>query len=160
MIDVKRRLLLKYALGAGAAGMAAGAGLISVPAWAESAESQWPKRAFKQKEVDDAIEALYGQKAIDSDKIKLRVPTIAENGAVVPVKVEADLPDVSSISLMVPKNPYALTASFEIPEGTLPYVSNRLKMAETSDVIALVKSGDKLYRTSQNVKVTIGGCGG
>jgi sulfur-oxidizing protein SoxY len=33
-------------------------------------------------------------------------------------------------------------------------------MGKTSDVIAVVKAGGKLYSTSKNVKVTIGGCGG
>lgn len=160
MIDEKRRLLLKYALGTGAVGLAAGAGLLSMPAWAAASPSQWPDDAFKQKDVKTAVEALYGQPAAESDKIRLRVPTIAQNGAVVPVTVETSLPEVSSISLMVAENPYALAASFKIPQGTLPFVSNRLKMAKTSDVIALVMSGDKLYRTSKNVKVTIGGCGG
>jgi len=39
-------------------------------------------------------------------------------------------------------------------------VSNRLKMAKTSKVIAVVESDGKLYSTSKEVKVTVGGCGG
>jgi sulfur-oxidizing protein SoxY len=33
-------------------------------------------------------------------------------------------------------------------------------MGKTSDVTAVIKAGGKLYSTSKNVKVTIGGCGG
>jgi sulfur-oxidizing protein SoxY len=33
-------------------------------------------------------------------------------------------------------------------------------MGKTSSVIAIVKSGGKLYSTGKEVKVTIGGCGG
>ncbi|HEX5464282.1 MAG TPA: thiosulfate oxidation carrier protein SoxY [Burkholderiales bacterium] len=160
MIDEKRRLLLKCTLATGAAGLAVGAGLISVPAFAAAKPPQWPGDAFKQKNIDAAIKALYGQSAVKSDKIEMNVPTIAENGAVVPVSVKTSLPDVTSIALMIEGNPYALAASFTIPQGTLPYVSNRFKMRKTSDVIALVVSGGKLYSTSKNVKVTIGGCGG
>jgi sulfur-oxidizing protein SoxY len=39
-------------------------------------------------------------------------------------------------------------------------VSTRIKMAKTADVVAVVKSGDKLYSAAKSVKVTIGGCGG
>jgi len=33
-------------------------------------------------------------------------------------------------------------------------------MGATSNLIVLVEADGKLYRTSQEVKVTIGGCGG
>jgi sulfur-oxidizing protein SoxY len=88
------------------------------------------------------------------------VPEIAENGAVVPVTVSTTLADVESISIVVKNNPRPLVASFEIPAGTLPDVSSRIKMGETSDVTAVVKTADGLYSTSRQVKVTIGGCGG
>ncbi|HET8609957.1 MAG TPA: thiosulfate oxidation carrier protein SoxY [Burkholderiales bacterium] len=160
MIDERRRLLLKCAMATGAVCVAAGAGIVSVPVLAAENKSQWPGDAFKQKNIDAATKALYGQTAVKSDKIEMNVPTIAENGAVVPVSVKTSLPDVTSIALMIEGNPYALAASFNIPQGTLPFVSNRFKMRKTSDVIALVMSGGKLYSTTKNVKVTIGGCGG
>ena len=37
---------------------------------------------------------------------------------------------------------------------------NRLKMAKTSNVIAVVEAGGKLYSATREVKVTVGGCGG
>ncbi|MHB1142749.1 MAG: thiosulfate oxidation carrier protein SoxY, partial [Sulfuricaulis sp.] len=40
------------------------------------------------------------------------------------------------------------------------YFSARMKMGQTSDVVAVVKAGGKLYTARQNVKVTVGGCGG
>lgn len=157
-----RRTVLKYLCSGGAAMAAFGSGLLALPAWAVPDASHWPKAAFSKKKMDEAIQALYGQKPIETDKIKLDVPTIAQNGAVVPVTVDVDsaLADVRSISLLVPGNPFALAASFEIPEGTLPFVSNRLKMRQTSDLVALVMAGGKLYSTTKNVKVTVGGCGG
>ena len=54
----------------------------------------------------------------------------------------------------------ALAASYKIPAGTMPSVANRLKMAKTSNVIALVEAGGKLYSATKEVKVTVGGCGG
>jgi sulfur-oxidizing protein SoxY len=79
---------------------------------------------------------------------------------VVPVSVSTSLPDVTSISFVVSENPNALAASYRIPEGTIPAVANRLKMAKTCDVIALVESGGKLCSATNEVKVTVGGCGG
>lgn len=160
MIDVNRRFLMKGVLRLSAAGLALGTGLVSLSARAAPAASKWPEQAFAEEDLDKAIEALYGETAAESDKIELTAPTIAQNGAVVPITVDTSLPNVSSISLLVAKNPSALTATYHIPKGTLPYVSNRIKMAETSDVFAIVMSDGKPYRTSKVVKVTIGGCGG
>jgi sulfur-oxidizing protein SoxY len=61
---------------------------------------------------------------------------------------------------MVKENPYVLAASYKIPAGTNAAVSNRLKMAKTSQVVAVVESDGKLYSASKEVKVTVGGCGG
>jgi sulfur-oxidizing protein SoxY len=125
-----------------------------------AANDKYPEEAFKQKGSDDAIKSLYGKTAEKSDKVKLDAPEIAENGAVVPISVSTDLPGVVSISILVSENPNALAASYRIPEGTVASVSNRLKMAKTSNVIAIVEAGGKLYSATKEVKVTVGGCGG
>ncbi len=78
----------------------------------------------------------------------------------VPIAVSTTLADVTSISILVAENPNALAASYKIPAGTMPTVANRLKMAKTSNVIALVEAGGKLYSATKEVKVTVGGCGG
>ena len=129
------------------------------PAYA-AANDKYPEDAFKQKSDADAIKSLYGKSAEPSDKVKLDAPEIAENGAVVPISVSSTLPDVTSISILVAENPNALAASYVIPEGTLPSVANRLKMQKTTNVIAIVEAGGKLYSATKEVKVTVGGCGG
>jgi sulfur-oxidizing protein SoxY len=125
-----------------------------------AANDKYPEDAFKQKSDADAIKALYGKTAEVSDKVKLDAPEIAENGAVVPISVTTTLADVTSISFLVSENPNALAASYKIPAGTVPSVANRLKMAKTSNVIAIVEAGGKLYSATREVKVTVGGCGG
>jgi sulfur-oxidizing protein SoxY len=129
------------------------------PAFA-AANDKYPEDAFKAKSDADAIKALYGKTAEPSDKVKLDAPEIAENGAVVPIAVTSTLADVTSISILVADNPNALAASYRIPAGTLPSVANRLKMAKTTNVIAIVEAGGKLYSATKEVKVTVGGCGG
>ncbi|MBV9564367.1 MAG: thiosulfate oxidation carrier protein SoxY, partial [Bradyrhizobium sp.] len=101
-----------------------------------AANDPYPEDAFKQKSDTDAIKALYGRPHEGSDKVKLDAPEIAENGAVVPVAVTTSLSDVTSISFFVSENPNALAASYRIPEGTVPAVANRLKMAKTCNVTA------------------------
>jgi sulfur-oxidizing protein SoxY len=130
-----------------------------VPALA-AANDKYPEDAFKQKSDADAIKSLYGKTAEPSDKVKMDAPEIAENGAVVPISVSTSLSDVTSISILVAENPNALAASYFIPAGTVPSVANRLKMAKTTNVIAIVEAGGKLYSTTKEVKVTVGGCGG
>lgn len=117
-------------------------------------------RGVQAKTEADALKSLFGKSAEASDKVKLDAPEIAENGAVVPISISTSLPNVTSISVLVHENPYALAASYKIPEGTIPAVSNRLKMAKTSNVVAIVESDGKLYSASKEVKVTVGGCGG
>jgi sulfur-oxidizing protein SoxY len=157
-IDSTRRLILKGAAVLALVGFA-GIRFGQTPALA-AANDKYPEDAFKQKSSDDAIKTLYGKTAEPSDKIKLDAPEIAENGAVVPISVSSTLADVTSISILVAENPNALAASYKIPAGTIPNVANRLKMAKTSNVIAVVEAGGKLYSAAKEVKVTVGGCGG
>lgn len=153
-----RRLLLK---GAGVAALI-GLGVIpfDVPRALAAANDKYPEDAFKQKTVADAIKALYGKTAEPSDKVKMDAPEIAENGAVVPISATTTLSGVTSISFLVSENPISLVASYKIPDGTLPSVGNRIKMAKTSNVVVLVEADGKLYSATKEIKVTVGGCGG
>jgi sulfur-oxidizing protein SoxY len=152
-----RRLILK---GTGFVALI-GLGQIGIGApTAEAASDKYPEDAFKQKSDAEAIKVLYGRSAEISAEIKLDAPEIAENGGVVPISVATTLAGVTSISFLVSENPNALAASYLIPEGTVPSVANRLKMAKTSNVIAIVEANGKLYSAIKEVKVTVGGCGG
>lgn len=153
--DPARRITLKTL---SLAGFGLGCGL-ALPAFAANAPD-WPADAFSKKNEGDALKALYGKAVQGSDKISLEAPEIAENGAVVPISASTSLPDVTSIAFLVAENPYTLAAVYRIPAGTQPAVACRIKMNKTSKVIAVVESGGKLFSTSKDVKVTLGGCGG
>ena len=117
--------------------------------------------AFQATSPDSALQSLFGDKAIsDSDEVQLKVPDIAENGAVVPVTVESSLAGVSSISIIVVENPNPLSARFQVTPGVAANISTRIKMGTSSDVIAAVETEQGVYLARKNVKVTIGGCGG
>ena len=154
---MKRRTLLKGSLSAGVLGVAAGAGLLTP----QMVLAAWPKAAFDAKSVDSAVKTLLGSDSVSaSNDITITAPPIAENGAVVNVAVSSTLKNAESISLLVEKNGSPLAASFNLSAQTEPFVKTRIKVAKTSSVIAVVKSGGKLYSAGREVKVTIGGCGG
>ena len=77
----------------------------------------------------------------------------------VPFTISSKLAKTESIAVLVEKNPNILAANFTIPDGTEPWVNTRVKMGQTSNVIALVKADGKYYYASKEVKVTLGGCG-
>ena len=137
--------------------LAFAAGLIR-PGRAMAAE--WNKAAFEGNKLPEVLKALGAGTPSESKDIEIIAPEIAENGAVVPITINSKLPNTQNISLMVEKNPNLLSASFDIPEGTDPYIVTRVKMAETSKVNALVKADGKHYVASKEIKVTMGGCGG
>ncbi|MBO1927746.1 thiosulfate oxidation carrier protein SoxY [Thiomicrorhabdus sp. 6S2-11] len=156
---MKRRSFLKGTLATGAAAVAVNAGLLT-PSTVLAAD--WNKGAFSAKTTDDALSAVYGSSAATaSGDIKLKAPAIAENGAVTPVEVDASgIDGVESISILASKNPMPMVCEYAFAAGAVGFVSTRIKMGETMNVIAIVNAGGKLLKAEQEVKVTIGGCGG
>lgn len=153
---MNRRTLLKRTLALSAVSVAASAGLL-VPG---QALAVYPKAAFEAKDSASALSAALGSGNYEhSDDIKIKAPDIAENGAVVPVTISSGLADVESISLLSESNSSPMVASFNMHDSQA-YVSTRIKMGKTGNVLAVVKSGGKLYANKKEVKVTIGGCGG
>ena len=120
---------------------------------------QWNKAAFDAKALDDALKSIGVSAPEDSDKIALKAPEIAENGAIVPLEITSGIPGTVAIYILVDKNPQPLAALFEFANGAEAFVATRIKMAESSRVRIVAKAGGKFYVTMQEVKVTIGGCG-
>lgn len=148
-MNTQRRFFLKS--------MAIVGGVLAMPKLLFAAR---PNAAFVAKSTDSVIKELFGQAGTESDRINLKVPEIAENGAVVPVTVSTDIANVESISILVDANPTPLTATFELSPSVQADVATRIKMGESSLVRAVVKADGKIYYTAKEVKVTIGGCGG
>src|SRR3954471_2111340 len=113
------------------------------------------------------IKKLYGDKKIDSGKLKLDVPEIAENGLVVPVNVEVESPmtdadHVKAVHVFADGNPFPGVVSYRFtPACGKASASTRMRLAQTQNIIAVAEmSNGGLYMAKANVKVTIGGCGG
>ncbi len=125
-----------------------------------------PKSA-NQLTLDMAIKAITGGKDVaQSDKVSLTVPEIAENGAVVPVKVHVESPmtdadHVKAIHVLASKNSNSRCADVMLtPLNAKGYFATRVKLGGTQDIVALVEMSDGTFlKASKPVKVTIGGCG-
>jgi sulfur-oxidizing protein SoxY len=155
-----RREVLKASGGVTVMTLAVAAGLIRPEeAFAQGA---WNKAAFETKSFADTVKALGGANAVENAGVRFASPTpdIAENGALVPVTVISSIPKTESIAILVEKNPNTLSANFNVPAGTEPFISTRVKMGQTSDIYALVKADGRYYFAKKEIKVTIGGCGG
>jgi sulfur-oxidizing protein SoxY len=101
-----------------------------------------------------------GAAGAGAGSFKFKAPKIAENGAVVPVEVDASkMNGVSNIAFLVKENNTPLAASFNLT-GAVGFVSTRIKMGKTSDVVAIVTANGSMTKVTKNIKVTIGGCGG
>ena len=157
MNPITRRTFLQGTLAGGVVAVAASAGLLKPTRVLAAA---WPQVAFEAKGIDDALKGLYGAAAAtDSKAITIKAPIQAENGAVVPIAVVASLPGVESIAILVKENATPLVAAANL-SGAEGYFSARMKMGKTSDVKVVVKAQGKLHTATQQIKVTVGGCGG
>lgn len=159
MTTLNRRTFLKGSIAGGVLTVAATAGLLQPT---QALAAAWPKSAFDAKSMDDAISGLFGSANAPANAagITIKAPLQAENGAVVPITVSTNLPNVEAIAILVDKNATPLVANVSLMNGADGFFSARMKMGKTSDVKVVVKAGGKLHSASQQIKVTVGGCGG
>jgi sulfur-oxidizing protein SoxY len=120
----------------------------------------WNKEAFGAKTAADALKSLGAAGAAPSKDIVIEAPQIAENGAVVPIEIQSNIPGTTALTVLIEKNPFPLASRFSFTEGALPFVKLNVKMGETSDVRVVAQAGGRSYTATKEIKVTIGGCGG
>lgn len=147
---MKRRLFLKSSMASSAVATAVGAGLL-MPKMAIASVAE-----FEKISSDMASRIPAARKG----KFKFKAPKVAENGAVVPLTVDASKMDkVTNIAIYIENNATPLAASFALKDAK-GFVSTRVKMGATSPVHAVVTADGKDYVMTKEVTVTIGGCGG
>jgi len=137
---------------------------VSVALFADKPPTKIPLKSKNAISFKEALKVVTnGKGATLSPKVKLIVPEIAENGAVVPVKVNVEEPieNVKSIHILTTKNSNARSADvFLTPLNGKAYFATRIKLSGTQEVVAVavLKDGSALMN-KKAVKVTIGGCG-
>ena len=149
-----RRELLQRS--AGLAGLLAGLGLLP-----QAAQAAYNSAAFEAKSVAEVVKALGLSAPVESREVVLNGPDIAENGAVVPVTCATALAGVRRLLVLVEKNPSPLCAVFEVSDAVDASFSTRVKMGQSSNVLAVALMADgKVLFAQKEIKVTLGGCGG
>lgn len=138
------------------AALLAGVGLLPM-----QAQAAWNAAAFEVKTMADLAKAMGGSAPVESKDVVVTGPDIAENGAVVQVGVSTTLPGVKKLLLLVEKNPSVLAASFDVSDAVDPAFTTRVKMGQSSNVMAVALMNDnRVLFAQKEVKVTLGGCGG
>ena len=124
--------------------------------WVQAA----PQTEVETTSADSVIATIIADNPEEyTDRIRIEMADLAEDGAVVPIKLYTDLPRIEQVALVSEKNPIPLIAVFDLGPSVLPgYLSTRIKLAESTVVHALVKAGGKVYRGKTFVAVTAGGC--
>lgn len=118
-------------------------------------------------DVENEIKKRFGDRKLTPGKIKLDLPSIAENGLVVPLNFEVDSPMtdkdyVKNVYFYAEGNPLPGLVDFHFtPDIPKAAAQVRIRLAQTQNIVAVAEMSDgTLYTAKQEVKVTIGGCGG
>lgn len=124
--------------------------------------AHWPSDAFNADQVEDVLLALLGEAEIATDKVvKFDVgkPTeLITDGQSVTVSISSELEQIDRIAILINNNPKPLVMSLDLTPAVLLPIKTRVKfLAGESQLIAVVRSGDKLYKTTRNVRVYAGG---
>lgn len=120
----------------------------------------WPARLFATQTFDQVLEALsLGQTPIYSDRLQIQLPENAEDGASVPMQIQTDMANVSSIRVLVEKNPTPLILQWHVQAGVMPFLSSRIKMAESCYVWLIIEADGVCWFNKRWVNVMKAGCG-
>ena len=142
------------------AAMLAAVGMLPGLAQAQAAGA-FNATAFSAKTMADLMKAVGGAAPTESKEVTVTGPDIAENGAVVPIGAATALPGVKRLLILVEKNPTMLTSMFDVTDAIDANISTRVKMGQSSNVIAVAMMNDgKVLFAQKEIKVTLGGCGG
>lgn len=154
-MTANRRAFIKKSVALSAYSIIATSGLLSL----SEAQAKLLPDTPSTHSLQQTLQRLFkDQDIIASDKIDIQLPKIAVNGAAVSITVSSTLKDVESIAILVEKNPTPLAAKFELSPDLDPFVSTRLKIAESSVVLVIVETSEGFYSAAEKVIVTLGGC--
>ena len=152
-MQTRRQMLQRSAT---VAGLMAGLGLLS-----KAVQAVWNGAAFEAKTMAELVKALGASAPTESKDVTITGPDIAENGAVVPVGCSSGLAGVKRLMILVEKNPSMLCALFDVTDAVDANFSTRVKMGQSSQVMAVAVTADnKVLFAQKEIKVTLGGCGG
>jgi len=115
--------------------------------------------------IDPAIQQITGGARIQSDRVKLELPVIADNGNAVALKVSVQSPMtaadyVKTIHLVSDRNPMRHMAAFHFgPHSGRAELATRVRLAGSQTVTALAQMSDGTFWMDRaRVQVALGAC--
>jgi sulfur-oxidizing protein SoxY len=130
---------------------------------------RWPDPTDPEapnEEIARLLRTLVGDRPIRKGRLSLDMPAVAEDGRVVPVIIESDLPmtaerHVTAVHLIVDHNPDPHLAVFHLtPSVGSVALETRIKMKRTTWVRAILEtSTGEIWGAYAHVKVSLNGCG-
>lgn len=118
---------------------------------------EWNRQAFEGKNLDAVLKLIDATAYTKNSAVQFNAPDISENGAAVQIGVTSAL-KATEIAFIVEKNPNPLVGHFFLPKDTEPYLNLKIKIAQTSNVYALMKVEGKWIASVKEIRVTLGGC--
>src|SRR4051812_7827321 len=157
-----RRRFLRTAASILAAGLVIRSDLAGATAFAASPDDP----EVPNEQVTRILKDLFGDRPIQRGHVDLDMPRVAEDGRVVPVIIESDLPMtggeyVKGVHLIVDHNPDAHLAAFHLtPALGRVSLSTRIKMKRSTWVRAILEMNTgEVWAGYTRVLVTLNGCG-
>lgn len=145
---MKRRTLLKAGLQVALTGAI-------IPG---AALAEYPTKAFLAKETPEALREAFGTTDLgETDKIEIEAPHIASDANMVPIRIRSGFVNTESISLVVAGNESPFTAVFKLYESQ-NFVSTRIRMADSSDLLVIVKADGMLHTSTRPIRVGRNSC--
>jgi sulfur-oxidizing protein SoxY len=146
-------------------GTALGAAL-ALGSQAVLAQALEPDPEVPNEQIAKLLKDLFGDRPIRRGHVALDMPVVAEDGRVVPVIIDTDLPmtaekHVKAVHLIVDHNPDPHLAAFEVTPalGKLS-IQTRIKMKRTTWVRCIAETSDgEVWADYARVSVTLNGCG-
>ena len=113
----------------------------------------------------EAIKKVVGDAPVRSERVKLDLPPLIENGNTVPLVVSVESPMtvsdyVKAIHVFNEKNPQpnVLTAQLS-PRNGKAIMGTRIKLGDSQKIVAIAEMSDgKFYSASADVIVTLAAC--
>ncbi|MEP7175335.1 MAG: thiosulfate oxidation carrier protein SoxY [Gemmatimonadales bacterium] len=153
----------------------AGAGLLGsgalfpghrLRAWAVAPTVEPADPEVPNEKVAQILKDLFGDRPIRRGHVTLDMPLVAEDGRIVPVIIESDLPMtagqyVKAVHLIVDYNPDPHLAAYHLtPAIGSVALQSRIKMKRTTWVRAIVEtSTGEVWADYARVNVSLNGCG-
>ncbi|HEX5635061.1 MAG TPA: thiosulfate oxidation carrier protein SoxY [Gemmatimonadales bacterium] len=125
-----------------------------------------PDPEAPNEQIAKLLRDLFGDRPIRRGHVSLDMPAVAEDGRIVPVIIESDLPvttarHVTRVHLIVDHNPDPHLAMFELtPALGAVSLQTRIKMKRSTWVRCICETSDgEVWADYAKVSVSLNGCG-